>query len=210
MSIDRPTPEFEHQPSLHPSERIAAERKDDIARIEQIDVPEQAAAQLIFVLVGEQPAMNLSFSLTDDSIDAAAETLRAAGLAVVKEPMMKKWPAAALYVARDLATAESLRAICNLDEGDASYDEEYGRMMGFPETAIDAFVGRAPRLARDEHPSDVDDPSLVTHFIHSKDHWKEEMEVLRRRRDLIRTYAPELYAKIVRPSSSVAEQEGVR
>ena len=90
-------------------------------------------------------------------------------------------------VALDKETAEKL---ANLNP-EIDHDE-FGRMMGFPESAIEAF-GNSKTLAREKYP---DIQGLIFKFILSENHWQEEVEVMRNWTKLIKDNAPELYREL--------------
>lgn len=106
------------------------------------------------------------------------------------------WKLTTLFVARTPETVEELVRI-RPSEGPRTEHEAYARLMGFSQTAIDAFLGRTERLPREEQSALLDDPTVLFQIIHSKSHWKEELEFLRKRSTLIKKYAPALYDKIV-------------
>lgn len=78
--------------------------------------------------------------------------------------------------------------------------------MGFPQTAIDAFIHRIPRLPKDEQDA-VRDDGLIMQMIHSKDHWKEELEFQRKQTEIIKLYAPKLYEEIMEASRAADNEK---
>src|SRR3989338_64370 len=100
-----------------------------------------------------------------------------------------------LFVARTPETVDDLMRI-HPSKGPRAEHEAYAQLMGFPQTAIDAFLRRIPRLPRDEQNATLDS-HLIMQMIYSKDHWKDELEFLRERSRIIKQYAPELYEEIM-------------
>lgn len=93
----------------------------------------------------------------------------------------------AVYYAKDEMLLE------RLVRADPSRDHtKYGRLMGYPETAIQAFNGELERLAC--FPDETIPPSL--RIVLSKQHYKEELELLKHWNDSIRKTAPFLYKEM--------------
>ena len=67
--------------------------------------------------------------------------------------------------------------------------QEYGELMGFPKTAIEAFQNRELRF---KNASDAD-RDVIFGMTLSRDHWQEELALLRRWSQLVKRYAPNLY-----------------
>jgi hypothetical protein len=63
--------------------------------------------------------------------------------------------------------------------------------VGYPQTAIDAFIGRIPAFSEKE--SYYLDPSLIFSIVFSKEHWREEVKIMREWSELVKERAPELY-----------------
>ncbi len=96
----------------------------------------------------------------------------------------------ALYFGKD---DESLQRLVN-----ASSDEEFGLAFGFPQTAVDAYIGRIKKHD-DRFPDDIPiDVLAFARFVRSADHWREELDTGRVWRDAVRDASPTLYAEYMR------------
>ncbi len=101
-----------------------------------------------------------------------------------------------VIVARDETTANKVRKYCEPQD-----DREFGRLMGFPQTAIDAYVSDAENkyesvalLSSDEQGRIMDELNLkqVAAFRLSRAHWQEEIKVHQEWERIVKMYAPEL------------------
>lgn len=104
------------------------------------------------------------------------------------------------FVAREPQIAERLKRAH--DEGD---ERTFGELVGFPPTAVDAYVGseqgRGGKLL-----DPVDLPAVVresesmafAQYRLSKEHWREEIGTARRWAEEVKRVSPHLYAEIVR------------
>lgn len=96
---------------------------------------------------------------------------------------------------------DALSKTVNADEqGD---DAAFGLLMGYPETAVQAYLS-GDSFDYDEELPFEDYESLkeeglmpFLYFMPSKAHWKEEFEYARGNRDLIREKCPKLYTELV-------------
>jgi len=165
------------------------ENKNRIQEIERMNLGSIQKAEMVLVLLGAKKATDIMVYSWNDSPEDVRLNLEKNGLCVA-EVLREKTNEnlrAEFAVALDKEAAEKL---ANLNpEVDHT---EFGRLMGFPETAIEAF-GNSKTLAREKYP---DMKGLIFKFILSEDHWQEEMEVMRNWTELIRVNAPELYREL--------------
>lgn len=180
-------------------EELAEKHREDIARIEQLKIGDDGLqrAQIILVLLGEQPAVDIFLYPENTSPEEVIPVLEQAGLYVRRQEDVNQrgWRATVLFISRTPKLADDLMLAHPSGQWRTEH-EAYARLMGFPQTAIDAFLGRIPRLPEEER-SATYTVDLIMNFIHSKDHWEEELEFLRKRTELIKQYAPNLYAEIM-------------
>ena len=81
---------------------------------------------------------------------------------------------------------------------DASSHEEFGVAFGFPQTAIDAYVGRLERHDGD-FPSGTDFSALAfARFVKSARYWRTELETGEVWRDAVYSSSPRLYREYMR------------
>ena len=165
------------------------EQKKRIQEIERMNLGGIQKAEMVLVSLGAKKATNVMVYDWNDSPEDVKLNLEKNGLRVAEVSREKSNEnlRAEFAVAQDKETAEKL---ANLNP---EIDHvEFGRMMGFPESAIEAF-GNSKTLAREKYP---DMQGLIFKFILSEDHWQEEMEVMRNWTKLIEDNAPELYKEL--------------
>lgn len=195
MSIEQ----FNHNTETKESaEHLAEIHKEDIEAIEQLDQPDNQKAQLILILLGEQPAVDLFLDPNEDPT-TIIKVLENAGLAIQQgeytNPRGRKLPI--LFVGNIPEIAEKLAAI-SPKEGMRTKHEEYGKLMGFPQTAIDAFLQPERRYSKSIY--DLDPNIVVGAMFLSQDHWQDELAVVLKKNELIRKYAPEVYNNLLKKS----------
>lgn len=185
---DKPSASSEKQMSIA---ELAEIHKEDIARIEKLDCHVQDRIQILLVLLELKPVVTFALDVRE-SAENIAKVVRDAGLIVEIE---KKGHYRSLIIAR---SPENINKIIELHAEQKrglseDYHQRYGRLVGYPQTAIDAFSGRIPALTEEE--SYHLDPDLIFSVVFSKDHWKEELEVMRKWSQAIKQYAPHVYAE---------------
>jgi hypothetical protein len=95
-------------------------------------------------------------------------------------------------VSKDKTTAELLaRAHAEKD------DREFGRLVGYPPTAVNAFVDNEPRIEREDLPEDIRNSEYINfqNFVLSKKHWREETETIKKWAETIKRMDPVLYER---------------
>ena len=178
----------------------AAEMKKKISKIEQLNFGNQQKAGLILVLLGEKPAVEVALYDWNDPPGKFAEVIKEIGLnfeelnfedrAFTSPKLVTRFA-----IARDKETVLSLRSL------DPARDHrEYGLLMGYPESAVEAFVkSKEIKQTRQKDGGPtwklIKDRSVVN-FALSKDNWQDEIKTSERWNEVLRKYAPELYKKI--------------
>ncbi len=163
------------------------EQKEKIKIIEKLNLGPSQKADLILVLLGVKKATDIPVYKWNDSLEKVRETIvneTKLKLAQLQRESRNRNLVAWYGVARDQNTADQLARL------DSSKDhEEFGKMMSFPQTAIDAFI-KSNKLKNEDYP---DMSGIVVHFALSKDNWQEEVNLLKYWSELIKKYAPDLY-----------------
>ncbi len=156
-------------------------------------------AELVLVILGEQPATDVRYFFEDEeAVEHFISLLSSTG--VIAEVIKKKEAAGKvgvfLIAARTEENLEKMKRFFD-EEGALSYKEGaliYGELMGYPDTAINAFINEENRQDREEYEKRHKFPGRrFANFVYSKDHADEEHEVFLRRQRLIREYAPQLF-----------------
>lgn len=159
--------------------------------IEKLNIGLDQKAQIILVALGLKPGTNLSLYEKNDNEILVKDVLAKAGLKTASKEIKKDGiPTkiiAIISVARDQETLDQLLKLYpNKDH------EAYGRLMGYPETAIKAHSNKELLL-------DINFPGIQDNIFpmkFSKAHWQEEMEYLRVWNETIKNYAPATYKKL--------------
>jgi len=164
---------------------------DVIGAIEQIKIGKGQLADVILVILDLKPAMELDIFNWNDDPKEVKQKMEEAGLIVEEKkiPERKKTKVSAVF-----AVSRSSSAISRLLDAEANNDHaEYGRLMGYPETAIEAFLDQSKLLPDKEYP-DMD--GIIFAFKLSKDHHDTEFAVLKKWSEAIKKYAPNLYLEL--------------
>lgn len=155
-----------------------------IETIYRLPLGAEPRAELILILLGEKPATDVSWHTGRIQPAEVEAILHAAGLST--KVIYSDAAATDMVVARDPETVSRL----SLLRADRDH-QEFGRLMGFPETAIAAFVNKSGALPHDEQRR-LQGELPFSNFIFSRKHAPEELALLRRWNLLIFRHAPEL------------------
>lgn len=169
-----------------------------------VKVSSHDIAQLCYVIIGEQPAYDGFFLFDDEeSLDNFLKILSSLGVLteVVRRSDLLSKLATEIVFARSKNDLISIKEVDRYVESDINkYHREYGRLMGFPETAIKAFVGETERLKdplkyweeKDKYPQYSQEGGYLP-FAYSKDNVEEEHAYFLDRNRRLREYAPQLF-----------------
>ncbi len=178
--------------------------REKVDKILDMDINIIQKAELILIVLGLKPATEISLGNDEESLQDAEETLKQIGLKCKEkiyphlvnhiEEFIRNKYLHSIVVARDEQTVEKLFA---LDAGSKLQDQiEYGRLMGFPETAIKAFIENecADNTFMQKY---LQDNGLIFCFRFSKENFLQEIETVKKWSEAIKFYAPNLYAEIL-------------
>lgn len=164
------------------------EQKNGIKKIEALNIGVEEKVNLILVLLGVKKGADLVVYRWGDSPKKIRETIINESKLKLTESQRERHgvnTVAVYEVALDQQVADRLACL------DPSKDhKEFGELMGFPQTAVDAFKKRENLLKQENYP---DMSEIVVNFKFSKDNWQEEIRVLKYWSQLIKKYAPDLY-----------------
>lgn len=162
-------------------------------------------AQLCFVIIGEQPAYDGSFIFDDEkSLDDFLETLKDLGVKtelIDRSEILGKLNVR-INFARNPDNLQKIKEVEKYIGNDIKkYDREYGKLMGFPDTAVGAFIGESERLSNTEshlldknkYPQYEAPEKSYMKFAYSKDHADEEHAYFLKRNNKLKEYAPQLF-----------------
>lgn len=213
------------RPELTEAEREVVEK------IEKLPCPDNEKTDLLLIWRGLKSATDIEYgkdwypeekpiTLTQEEIDQLTNAIRHAGF-YATEPVHEDQKAERItegphapyvipgkdqiriFVASDQKTAERLQIAHG--SGDA---RTYGKLSGYPQTAIEAFVEAAKRgeegwrellVYRDELPDEVKNQDFLAfaEFKLSKAHWQDELKTVKKWAEEIQRINPALYSRNV-------------
>ena len=206
IDFDRDGPDprafFDSNPS---KDEIAQfyEKHSHIEKVSNVDLSE-----LCFVIIGEQPATDKTFYFDDEQgLDNFVSLVKETGIIVevAEKAELNNKVGARFLFGKTQESLDKLREVLAIgDSGDyKKYHREYGKLMGFPDTAISAFMEDSERFDGDVKKSEeikeirakhADLPQkLYGNFVFSKNHFAEEYEAFLKRNENLRGYAPQLF-----------------
>lgn len=155
-------------------------KKELIKHILSIDIGAEQQAQIIMVLLELKPATELYLYSWNSSPEKTEAELNKTGLLYVKKENKKQDNTTAEY-----AISKNEQIIKRLL--DCESPTEYGRLMGYPETAVQAFEAR--NTYKGPLPEDIEGSIFKMAF--SKEHFEEEFETIRGWNAALKKYAPD-------------------
>ena len=101
-----------------------------------------------------------------------------------------------IVIAKDKEDLEKHKEVEDIKDGN-QHDAELGKLLGYPETAVDAFA-KHQTLQIDELPQFVKESGILDFitFAFSKEHWRDELEVLKKQIMLAKTLDDQIDSKI--------------
>jgi Mg/Co/Ni transporter MgtE len=165
-------------------------QKEMIRSIESLSIGSIQRANIILVYLGLKPATEIDIYTHNDSAEKVISAIEAIGL---KTKIKREFKQKDKDVIR-ISVASNQENLEKLEKVDPSKDhEEYGRLMGYPETAIGAFLNKEKKLEYNHY---LDDEDLVFFITMSKEDHGEEVKTLKKWSNAIKEHAPDLYIKL--------------
>ena len=176
------------------------EKQEKIQLLEKLNIGSAQKAEIILIFLGLKPAADLTLFKNYDSEEIVKAALAKVGLefadkeardkagsVITDRDHQRKKCLAVISVARDQKTLKELLELYpNKDH------EAYGRLMGYPETAVQAFTNKELLDSQTERELIGADGNIFT-VKFSKDHWQEELELIKTWNQAIKKYAPDTY-----------------
>lgn len=171
------------------------ELREKAAILESIHCGVVPKAELILVLSGLKPATDLSLFKNSEDPESVKKKISDAGL-VYKE-LDKKFfhnqnVTCSLGVAQRMVDAARVVELMTAGGG-----EDFGRLMGFPQMAIDAYAKRRERFDDGSNNNPFVERGLPFRFNLSKDNWEHEISVAEEWTAKIKEIAPDLYQELI-------------
>lgn len=181
---------------IKPDAIYDVQKQETIKKVESLPFNQFQKAQLILLLLGEQQAIEIDFMNEEEgALEKVQAVVEKAGLSVqhITDRVIRNKPTNMLFIGKNPQKLQELKdAVPQV--GAIQDHEKYAHLMGFPQTAIDAFTGKIPRSEKT-----VNDlpPHLAMLIITSKDHYDDEIAFLERRTELLKKHAPKLYEEMM-------------
>lgn len=156
-------------------------KKEAINQVMQLNAGSAQKAELVLIILGIKPSTELSLFPWNSTQEEAERILLSTGLNFVKKDK-PLWEKASV----EYAISNNPELVQKLLQPTTS--AEYGRLMGYPESAIEAF--ESEKTYEGILPEDIENSIFRLKF--SQDHFNQEFEVVRKWNEAIRNYAPEL------------------
>ncbi len=165
----------EHQESL----------ESKIEQIRTLPIGTATKAELVLVLLDQKPATNITFSKERISADEMESALRDIGLAPVVRNETDDH--VEIIASQSSEISEELARLSPTTD-----HRRFGELMGFPESAIEAFSNPESRLSIEETAELLKDLPVFGQLALSKEHSTEEVERTRSWNLAILEHAPGL------------------
>jgi hypothetical protein len=162
---------------------------ENIRKLEALSIGPAQKAGIILVMLGMKPAAELDLKRRNDPKEKILSALDEIGLLYKeKEFGSQKNLTARIAVSYDEKILDEL-ANCHADKDHV----RFGQLMGYPESAIRAFMDKKESLDDKDYP---DMAGIIFGMKLSKANWREETACLRRWSEAIAQYAPGLYQEL--------------
>jgi hypothetical protein len=180
---------------ISPDIEKVKEYREQIEKIKSLKTGFQQIAELILVLLGEKPATDLTvFTDTQEEVSEEEEKLKNIGLKFKKKSQNKKngrFVAEFSIASEDNNLDELLKAAPSVDH------EKFGLLMGFPPSAVKAFLDKKLMSSDEERKLFKENSDIVfSNFRLSQKDGQVEIETLRRWSNRIKEVAPDIYKKL--------------
>lgn len=178
----------------------------NIQKIEQLKVcNENDLANIMLVYLGLKPACE-GYYFEKDGLNILKKTLSIMGLYCTRKSFNKKFfadiqktsrqklylPSGEFVVARDIKTADSLiKAMSGVNH------RIYGKLMGYPQSAIHHFIKKANKLGFHEFEKLSQKHGLIFQFSIPAKNYQAELRLLKKWSQAIKRYSPKIYKKLV-------------
>lgn len=185
-----------HSPPTQETEESRLEK--NIRIIESLDCNLKAKANMVLVLLGLKPATNIFFLGDDENVESFKSKIKETSLFF---DVIEKLPLDNKRVKEDLVIAkkqEIASLVAFLFKDPSLNRRELGVYMGYPKTAIDAYVGMEER--HQDYKKVFEERGIsgtAIAYVLSRDHWQEEIKVAEKWVEALKLKAPEIYKQII-------------
>lgn len=191
---------FSHNRAKHELHR----QKDGVEGFLDADIPEEFKTLALLTYTGAKPFSTLDLPYREDCMERIAKIREAlSSLAIPHSESIlssHRGERIEFNMARDAETLERARVLRDQpDEAHGRFSEqwhrEFGTLLGFPTTAVEAFVRHQPLLR--QLPDEVRHTDIGKFYDNvvmmrlSEAHWKQELKALEKWMEAIRSVSPE-------------------
>ncbi len=168
-------------------------------------LPVKSQAEMLQLINGLRPVAEFTVQIDVEEALGVKDELRRMGFAVVESEIRNHL--AHYFVSKDIQLAQETADKFNSPQLD---HKRLGQLMGFPETAVDAYVdGDDALLSSEEQKELLGFLNIFFPMRLSKAHYKEEIEYLKKSYRLILEQAPYLIGEIIHKSDLPSFQKAV-
>lgn len=173
-----------------------AEKRSKIEKLKDLNIPPVGKGETVLVLLGLKPATELRISSSGQEKEETIQALANLGLAVEVTEEIEEKNLIKIAISLSQKNVDKLKSLDpDKDHG------EYGKLMGFPETAVNAFGKPEATLPYEKSRKLTRDLPLFK-FAFSQEHCKEELEVMKKWNLAILEYAPWIFDEVYAPEDA--------
>lgn len=169
-------------------------RKKALEVVGQLEISVQQKAMLALMVLGHKPAVEVTLYKGNTDIDTFVQKMGELGIAaLVAKPYIPHKGTICVSVSRSLDDAVLLKTLIGIRDTKRkltdSFHIAYGGLMGYPLSAISAFV-------RGKTSPEKDEIDLLAVFKYSQENLKKEEEVVMLWRKALDEYAPKILKEL--------------
>ena len=162
--------------------------KFNIEQIEKMDIGSLQKANMLLVYLGEKPATELELYTWNEKPESIVSKMQSLKLFYKEKVIENKEMTRAYFIAKSEEIAELL------SKTDPSKDhEQYGRLMGYPETAIQSYLKN--NTTTEDLPEWIKKNPLAPAL--SKDNYLAEFKVFENWMNIIKEKSPTVYNELI-------------
>lgn len=176
--------------------------KEGIKKIIELPIGPALKSEVLRVYLEEQPGSEFSAKLDEKDLEKFTD-LEKIGLKVFTDSSSKE---TRVCISKDQEIIDELK---NLSPSVESNHKRYGEIMGYPLTAIEAFLDKEKRLSNEEQDKILEGMPHFLRFSFSKNNWKEELSVIKRWHKILLEKAPELFDDLYPPEEAKKFRENI-
>lgn len=170
--------------------------------LHELRIGSSQKAQLALVFLGYKPAIEIDVFTNNDTPEQVQKHIHFLGLysrQIAPNPEIKN-SVATFLVAKEKENVDLLQQVIDLRDSKEQMIEQgyhifYGTLMGYPDTAVLAFVQQ--KLLSTEEQVEKEkffEPLCVFRF--SKQHWEKELNVVRKWRQALMAACPDILSEL--------------